>query len=322
MDECMRTIVLFGAQLFPRTSAAVYLFRPSVSVLERSSTWGTPHSPDVLDRAACWALRRGQTHAVRSAAHDLICPHAADSPADLLPQLCLPLTAHGDTLGLICVQAGEPGSWTADDRVVALARAFSEHISLGLSSFTLREALRQQSIVDSLTGLYNRRYLDDTLRREVFRAQRGGKALSVIMIDADHFKRLNDIFGHDAGDVVLRAMGRELKAGVRGGDLACRFGGEEFALVLPDCGKPQAVEKAHRVADSVRAMHLVHGATTLPPLTISAGVATYPDDGEEADHLIAAADRALYAAKRAGRDRVVAAQGAEGEPIDLPGRRF
>jgi diguanylate cyclase (GGDEF)-like protein len=209
-----------------------------------------------------------------------------------------------------------------DDRVVALGRAFSEQVSLGLSSFELRETLRRQSIVDGLTGLYNRRYLDDALRREVFQAQRRQKALSVVMVDADHFKRINDIFGHDAGDVVLRAIGRELKAAVRGGDLACRFGGEEFALVLTDCGKPQALETGRRVGELIRGLHLVHGVTTLPALTISAGVATYPEDGEDAERLIAAADRALYTAKRGGRDRVEAARGVEADPIELPQRKF
>jgi len=128
-------------------------------------------------------------------------------------------------------------------------------------------------VVDGLTGLYNRRYLDDALRREVFQAQRRARALSVIMVDADHFKRINDIFGHDAGDVVLRAIGRELKAAVRGGDLACRFGGEEFALVLPDCGKPQALETGRRVGELIRGLHLVHGVTTLPPVSVASASA-------------------------------------------------
>jgi diguanylate cyclase (GGDEF)-like protein len=322
IEEGMRTIGLFGAQVFPGTSAAVYLSRPGLDILERGAVWGTPGGPDVLDPTSCWALRRGQPHAVHSAEHDLICPHSSDTSADPLPRLCLPLAAHGTTLGLIYIRADGRGAWRVDDRVVALGRAFSEQVSLGLSSFELRETLRRQSIVDGLTGLYNRRYLDDALRREVFQAQRRQKALSVVMVDADHFKRINDIFGHDAGDVVLRAIGRELKAAVRGGDLACRFGGEEFALVLTDCGKPQALETGRRVGELIRGLHLVHGVTTLPALTISAGVATYPEDGEDAERLIAAADRALYTAKRGGRDRVEAARGVEADPIELPQRKF
>jgi diguanylate cyclase (GGDEF)-like protein len=322
IEEAMRTIGLFGAQLFAGTSASVYLVKPELNILERSTTWGMARGPDVVDPMACWALRRAQPHAVRSAEQDLICPHSSTAPDEPLPRLCLPLAAHGETLGLICMHAAEGAAWNADDRTVDLARAFSEQVSLGLSSFALRETLRRQSVVDGLTGLYNRRYLDDALRREVFQAQRRGRALSVIMVDADHFKRINDIFGHDAGDVVLRAIGRELKAAVRGGDLACRFGGEEFALVLTDCGKPQALETGRRVGELIRGLHLVHGVTTLPPLTISAGVATYPEDGADAERLIAAADRALYVAKRGGRDRVEAAHGLEGEPIELPNRKF
>ncbi len=309
MEESMRTIGLFGAQLFRNTSAAVYLFRPSLNVLERSATWGSPQAmPEVLDPSACWALRRGQPHTVRSKEQDLSCPHSAGLTQDTLPQLCLPLMAHGEILGLVCVQAIQGDSWVADERAQRLARAFSEQISLGLSSLTLRETLRRQSIVDSLTGLYNRRYLDETLRREVFRAKRGEKLLSVIMLDADHFKRLNDTFGHDAGDIALRALGEQLKTGVRAGDLACRYGGEEFALVLADCSKEQALQRARRIAQNVRELRLKYGGTPLHSITISAGVATYPEDGEEAEQLIAAADRALYAAKQMGRDRVLGAE--------------
>ncbi|MFN0317629.1 MAG: diguanylate cyclase [Burkholderiales bacterium] len=312
MEETLRTIGLFGAQLFRDTSAAVYLFRPSLNVLERGSTWGDPQGmPEVLDPAACWALRRGQPHTVRSKDQDLICPHSAGLAPDTLPQLCLPLMAQGEILGLVCVQATQGTSWVADERAQRLARAFSEQISLGLSSFSLRETLRRQSIVDSLTGLYNRRYLDETLRREVFRAKRSEKALSVIMLDADHFKRLNDTFGHDAGDVALRGLGEQLRSGVRAGDIACRYGGEEFALVLADCGKEQALQRARRIAQNVRELRLVHGGTPLQQITISGGVATYPEDGEEAEQLIAAADRALYAAKQSGRDRVLGTERGE-----------
>ncbi len=312
MEEGMRTIGLFGSQLFRNTSAAVYLFRPSLNVLERSSAWGSPQAmPEVLDPASCWALRRGQPHAVRSKEHDLSCPYSTELTPDTLPQLCLPLMAHGEILGLVCIHAATRDSWVADERALGLARAFSEQISLGLSSFTLRETLRRHSIVDSLTGLYNRRYLDETLKREVFRAQRGEKPLSVIMLDADHFKRLNDTFGHEAGDTALRALGEQLKTGVRAGDLACRYGGEEFALVLADCNKEQALQRAHLIAAGVRELRLMYGGTLLNRITISAGVATYPEDGEEAGQLIAAADRALYAAKQTGRDRVLGAERGE-----------
>lgn len=219
--------------------------------------------------------------------------------------------AQGEILGLVCVQATQGVSWVADERAQRLAHAFSEQISLGLSSFSLRETLRRQSIVDSLTGRYNRRYLDETLRREVFRAKLSEKALSVIMLDADHFKRLNDTFGHDAGDIALRGLGEQLKSGVRAGDIACRYGGEEFALVLADCGKEQALQRARCIAQNVRELRLVHGGTPLQQITISGGVATYPEDGEEAEQLIAAADRALYGAKHSGRDRVLGAEHGE-----------
>lgn len=167
----------------------------------------------------------------------------------------------------------------------------------------LQERLRDQSTHDALTGLYNRRYLEDTLGRELTSAERHGHPLSVIMGDLDHFKSVNDRYGHLAGDEVLRVFGGLMKQHARGSDIYCRYGGEEFLLVLPQMPEDKAVERAEQLRSAMVATPVLYGETPIM-VTASFGVATFPRDGRTGDELITAADSALYAAKAAGRNRV------------------
>lgn len=172
----------------------------------------------------------------------------------------------------------------------------------------LQERLREQSTHDALTGLYNRRYLEETLGRELISAERHGHPVSVIMGDLDHFKAVNDRYGHLAGDEVLRVFGGLMKQHARGSDIYCRYGGEEFLLVLPQMAEDNAIERAEQLRSAMAAAPVLYGAT---PITVTAsfGVATFPRDGRIGDDLIAAADSALYAAKAAGRNRVNVSSG-------------
>lgn len=172
----------------------------------------------------------------------------------------------------------------------------------------LQEKLREQSTHDALTGLYNRRYLDETLGRELISAERHGHPVSVIMGDLDHFKAVNDRYGHLAGDEVLRAFGDLMKRHARGSDVYCRYGGEEFLLVLPQMSEDNAVERAEQLRSAMAATPVLYGATPIM-VTASFGVATFPRDGRTGDELITAADSALYAAKAAGRNRVNVSSG-------------
>jgi diguanylate cyclase (GGDEF)-like protein len=170
--------------------------------------------------------------------------------------------------------------------------------------------LHTQAVTDPLTRLVNRRYLAEFLPRELIRTQRTGNSLAVLMIDLDHFKRINDTFGHDAGDLVLTHVARLLMAHIRGSDIACRYGGEEFVLVLPDT----TLEGAHRRAEEIRAavqgLNLRHQGKALDPVTVSIGLALYPEHAAGPDALIRIADEALYEAKAAGRNRVVMGRAA------------
>ncbi|MFP4438834.1 MAG: diguanylate cyclase [Chloroflexaceae bacterium] len=169
--------------------------------------------------------------------------------------------------------------------------------------------LQQQAIRDALTGLHNRRYLDEALPREVQRAARHQQLVSVIMLDIDHFKRFNDTYGHDAGDTLLRAVGSFLQAHTRGEDITCRYGGEEFTLVLPGAALDHARQRAEQVRVGVQNLSVFHCGNPLESVTVSLGIAVFPEHGTTADVLMQAADRALYQAKQSGRNCVVEAQG-------------
>jgi diguanylate cyclase (GGDEF)-like protein len=164
--------------------------------------------------------------------------------------------------------------------------------------------LKQQAIRDGLTGLHNRRYLDETLPRELQRAERQKQPVGIIMLDIDHFKRFNDTYGHDAGDTLLRAVGAVLQEHTRGDDIVCRYGGEEFMLVLPGASLAATQQRAEELRTEVQALMVEHGGQALAQVTVSLGVAGFPAHGTTADSLIRAADQALYQAKRGGRNRV------------------
>jgi diguanylate cyclase (GGDEF)-like protein len=222
------------------------------------------------------------------------------------------LSAQGEPIGVLHVQRGQPPSSRFLDAEIYLVKAVAQHAGLALANLKLRDSLRDQSIRDHLTGLYNRRYLEESLERDLARARRGGHSLAVFMLDADHFKRFNDQFGHETGDAVLRTLGRTLKESCRRNDLPCRFGGEEFTVVLTDIGRNEAIRWGERLLGKVRGLELKSGEKNLERITISAGVALYPEDGEDIETLLQAADIALYEAKHSGRDRLVVYQGIAG----------
>lgn len=167
----------------------------------------------------------------------------------------------------------------------------------------LQEKLSEEALRDSLTGLYNRRYLEETLARELLRAGREERPLSLVMMDIDHFKRLNDTYGHQAGDLVLKELGAMLREHIRGEDIACRFGGEEFVAILPGASLETAVERAEAWRRAFQAMRLPFEGQCLQS-TLSLGIASFPKQGATGDELLFQADSALYMAKRAGRNRV------------------
>ncbi|MGH8769064.1 MAG: diguanylate cyclase [Burkholderiales bacterium] len=165
--------------------------------------------------------------------------------------------------------------------------------------------LRHQALRDPLTGLFNRRFLDAGLAQEIMRSRRRGGPASLLILDIDHFKNYNDEYGHEAGDSVLRAIGQLLQTQVRGSDVACRFGGEEFVILMPDAPLESAKERGKQILEAIRGLEIPHQRHLLPPVTASLGVAEFPSHARDAEGILEAADNALYIAKRTGRDRMV-----------------
>lgn len=222
------------------------------------------------------------------------------------------MMAHGEAMGLMYLSpyVGGETVTTEIEKVASeerLARTIAEQSALALANLKLRDALKMQSIRDPLTGLFNRRYMEESFERELRRAARRQSGMGVLMIDLDHFKKLNDSMGHDAGDAVLRSFGSLLKDHFRADDIVCRYGGEEFTVILPDASAEEAYKRSIELCAATRRMLVQHKGQMVDSVTISIGVAILGQHGMTTDGLLGAADSALYAAKRQGRDRVIVA---------------
>jgi diguanylate cyclase (GGDEF)-like protein len=303
VEEACAAIMQSGKILFPTEVAVLYLMRSSRDYLEYKTGWGgTGEKETIIAPESCWALRGGQVYRFERSDDGLPCEHVSvESTAN--PYICVPLIAQSDILGLLHIRFPALGARTIDSRL-QLAATFADQAGLTLANLKLREVLKQQSVRDPLTGLYNRRFLEESLARELARAQRTKSPLALIMADVDHFKRFNDTYGHDAGDVVLREVAQVLKSQLRPSDIACRFGGEEFTLILPESRLGGAREKVESLRQAIAAMVLNHGGHSLGTVTMSFGLAIFPQHGGDSSALLHAADVALYQAKRNGRNRV------------------
>jgi len=309
LEEAYSVVSQFGEKLFSaESSGSLSVFKSSRNVLELAASWGTSRnlsttfSPD-----NCWALRRGKPHWNSISSAGLVCNHSKDY-LGVDRVLCIPMVAQGDTIGVLQLHvASALESKLLDGNLQItlerIASSASGQIALSIASLKLREALKDQSIRDPLTGLYNRRFMHDFLERELLRARRTNRSFAVVFIDLDHFKRFNDSFGHDAGDCVLQSFTKLLTRHFRGTDIICRYGGEEFALVLPDSSLNDAEIRADDLRTKVKQLAISHGQTSLGPVTCSIGIAEFPVDGSTAEDLLRVADKCLYEAKKQGRDR-------------------
>ncbi len=303
--EAYSVISRTATQLFPDDSGALFVISASRNMVEANATWGpTPPTNVVFPPNDCWALRRGQGHLVLG--NEVRCWHVAE---DGRMYACLPLVAQGETLGILHLSNGPSADDKAGEDHMAekfrLAKGFAENIGLAIANLKLRDAMRSLSIRDPLTGLFNRRYMEESLTQELFRAKRQSTQLAVMMLDIDHFKQFNDSFGHDGGDAVLRELGVYLKKQVRGSDVICRYGGEEFLVLLSPTTMEGARMRAEQIRDGVKLLSVRHARKSLGTITISVGMAVFPEHASEPEALVKAADIALYQAKQGGRDRVV-----------------
>jgi diguanylate cyclase (GGDEF)-like protein/PAS domain S-box-containing protein len=313
LAEAYPVIPRFLRELFPSDSGALYQFNDGPNLLEAVVTWGdAPPQDDAFLPQECWALRRGQMHHVESPNSELTCQHS--KPPITGSASCVPLTARGKTLGLLRLLGGaHDESWAAREGALGeyklrLTKAVAQQISSALFDLRLQERLRFEASRDPLTGLFNRRHMEESLRRELYRAARKKTRVGFLLFDLDRFKGFNDRFGHAAGDTTLREVSRFVQKRSRADDLLCRYGGEEFLLVLWDCSLADLLRRAEEIREGVKKLQLEHEGQAIGPITLSVGVALFPDHGKAPEDLFQAADAALYQAKRAGRDRVMVAE--------------
>ena len=294
-------------------SGRLYILDSPQNSLEMKAVWGAGvPEKRAFSRNECLSLRSGQPYWSECPSQSPVCAHVDNSVA--ANYLCVPMVAQGETLGVLNIECDSDGSGGDAEAVQntresqrRLAVAAAGQIALSLANLRLRETLREQSIRDPLTGLFNRRFMQESLERELQRAKRKQKPLAIVFLDLDHFKHFNDIFGHEAGDLVLQTMGGIFRSHFRGDDVICRYGGEEFAIILPESSAPDALRRTEELQAATRDLKLVHRGRPLDTVTLSAGIAGFPDHGQSAQELLDRADRCLYQSKANGRDCVTVA---------------
>ena len=296
LQEAYRIIERGLGRILPGTRGELFTLEQE-NVLKRVACWGDPtRDAEVFSAQDCWALRRGQVHFVDSRGEGARCAHLGE---DVTSSVCFPLVAQSETLGVLQLEA--------ENRDEIFVQSLARIIALSLGNIRAHLELKDQSIRDALTGLFNRRYLVEQLELEVSRAQRDGQLLGLMIADIDHFKRFNDTWGHEAGDEVLRQVGAYLTANARQGDIVCRWGGEEFVLVLTGAPLSAVERRAEELREGLRQLRPRNAGQSLGQITASFGVACWPLHGDAWRHVLEQADFALYEAKKSGRDKVVLA---------------
>ena len=310
LDETFGVITETLGGLLPDEPGALYMLNSSKNLLEMVANWKDfEGNVEMFPPEDCWGLRKGKGHRTGKPGLGQACAHI-QTPTPF-GTLCIPMIGQGEVLGMLHLRfSGPEPNQSADEynrrlkSLEQLAMTVADHLSLALANLKLRERLQELSVRDPLTGLYNRRYMQETLEREINRTQRNSTPISIMMLDVDHFKSFNDTYGHDVGDQVLKLLGNFLSESFRGDDVACRYGGEEFVLILPGMLLKDSVVKAERIRSEIennlRVQHLGKSLS----ITASIGIAASPEHGSRADLLITNADAALYDAKNKGRNRV------------------
>jgi diguanylate cyclase (GGDEF)-like protein/PAS domain S-box-containing protein len=300
--------------LFPDApSGALYLFRSSRDLIEAAIRWGEKDRlAPTFPPDACWSLRRGQPHWSGRPGNEIACQHLTMSSTT--ESLCVPMVAQGNTIGVLHLEfqsaaelLGESGRDSLRNSRQQLATSATSQVALSLASLQLRETLREQSIRDPLTRLFNRRFLEESFERELQLAGRKKQSIAVLFLDLDHFKRFNDTFGHDAGDMVLQSLADLFRNFFRATDICCRYGGEEFAIIMPESSSQDAAIRADALRFEVKSLRLQYKKQPLGPLTVSVGVAAFPEHGSTSQELLTIADQCLYESKNRGRDVVTVA---------------
>ena len=334
MDELFKMVTEYFMVLLPDCKGEIYVYSNSRDVLDGMCGWNGAVVQDHIRPSECWALRRGRSyvyghedsmvnfaceHVIQSIEKSPECGHgdcgcedheghtSTKTNGNIPPYICFPFLAHGETLGMMHLAPAQGVAADVFFKQAKLARMAAEQVSIAIANTRMRDELHYQSIQDPLTGLYNRRHFLERFRAAIEKAKHSGGKVSLISIDVDHFKKFNDNHGHDAGDMVLRAVGTAMEQSFDGEQLPCRIGGEEFVALLPATTAENAAGIADNLRQTIEKVAVRYGEKTLPKITISCGVAAYPDHGQVPQDVLKMADDALYASKGNGRNCVTLA---------------
>ncbi|PJE07198.1 sensor domain-containing diguanylate cyclase [Legionella sp.] len=300
-EETYPVTRIIAQELFPKLSGGLVIYHDSTQNMETVIQWGKEQIlPTFFSPEDCFALREGNVIIVNNPETALPCNHYTSLPQG--GYICIPMFVQKELIGLIhfISQEAQVISKHSQDLTVT----FSNIVKIALVNIKLRQSLLELSLRDSLTGLFNRRYLLEYLPRELARIKRDKTNLITAMLDIDDFKKFNDRYGHEAGDKVLKFIGHELNNNFRPNDMACRFGGEEFLVVMVNMDIETGVQRLERVCGKIKNKSIMYKGQRLSVITVSVGVSVAPDNGLIVDELIEAADQALYVAKRSGKDRI------------------
>jgi diguanylate cyclase (GGDEF)-like protein len=307
IQQVYRSAAFRFSELLPGTDGSLCIINSSRNMVENVASWSAnqtgPRVTEIFPPDNCCGLRSGQLRWYGPGASQIHCDHFIGKPVERY--LCLPLVAHGATLGILFVACPDETTQNIVEARMGGVRQLVQLTAMALASLQMRKKLEHQSVRDSLTGLFNRHFLEIALERELARAVRRKSSLAVLMIDIDHFKRLNDQFGHAAGDAVLKEVAKVFSSNIRTEDLACRYGGEEFTIILPDITPENALKRAQVIREAVASLRTELENDLYSSVTISIGGAIFPQDGQSSELLLRHADASLYRAKHEGRNRVV-----------------
>ncbi|MDH5218982.1 MAG: diguanylate cyclase, partial [Gammaproteobacteria bacterium] len=265
------------SELFSNALGEIYAYNRSNDGLLLMEFWGNSRKIEpIISNDDCIASRRGHTHVTIQNESALYCHHIHSLTNKTI---CFPVQAQGDTFGIISTSFGEQESEISIENITELGETVARQLAMSLANLKLRDSLKEQSIKDPLTGLYNRRYIENSVEREIFRAERSGDPISILMFDVDHFKQFNDTYGHDTGDTVLKMISKEIGQHGRKSDIPCRFGGEEFLLILPGATVDIAQKRAEKILHAVNELSINIGDKILNSFSISCGISVYPKNG-------------------------------------------
>lgn len=301
-DSILKVVALFVPQIIPDMSGRLYMLDRRANRMVCMTNWlspsgdDTPFTPDF-----CWALKRGQLHSPARDTVDVPCEHLTPDVAD--KAICVPLIAQNNIIGLLTFENRAPEK----EPPYTYLELIAETLALSLANQKLRDTLTERAMYDSLTGLHNRYHLEETLRTLLGRAEAKKSVLSCLMLDIDHFKRLNDTYGHEAGDQVLREIAQVIQHALNERGMAFRYGGEEFLVILPEMNEAQAQTVASKLLMAISSQSIIYESQDIGPVSVSIGIATWPVHAR-ADNLIRTADLALYLAKERGRGQIVMAK--------------